>query len=204
MQCRCTRNTSCSKPAGHPGFCSGPRAAAAETAWHSRQGSPRAGPRPRSDDSPQRASRLSHRRLDTPSSKANAESPKEVPSKNPPSCKEPAAPNLDHKAEAQSRHSHHPQAHPKEEDREGGSAQPMADQLEPPNAPPLQAGPAQEGRPFVSRAWPVPITLSRRLPSAMRPASMHKCLHWPRSFCRPLSLLHPLQACPCCIRCRRL
>ena len=157
MQCRCTRNTSCSKPAGHPGFCSGPRAAAAVTAWHSRQGSPsRAGGRTRSDGSPQRPSRSRQRLLHTPSGKPDAECPKAVPSENPVSCEELAAATPDMKAEAQTLHNHQPQVHTEKEEREEESAQLIANQDQPPNAPPRQAGVAEEGRPFVTLPGTLP------------------------------------------------
>ena len=204
MQCRCTRNTSCSKPAGHPGFCSGPRAAAAETPWHSRQGSPRAGARFKPDGSPQRPSRSSHRLLPTPSSQPDAECPKTMPSENPDTCEEPAAVTLDMKAEAHSLHDHRPRADIETEGREGGSAQPIAHQHEPSTVPPGQAGTAQAGRPFVSLARHMPIRTNKMLPSVRQTTSMHKASDRRLSAALPFSLQGPLQACPCCSCCRHL
>ena len=150
--CRCTRNTSCSKPAGHPGFCSGPRAAAAEPAWHSRQGSPKAGAKIKSEGSPQRRSRSSQRLLHIPSGKPDAECPKKAPSGNPVSCEDPAAATSDMKAEAQILHHHRSQADTEKKDGEEGSAQLTADQHEASTVPLGQAATTQEGTPFGSLA----------------------------------------------------
>ena len=112
-----------------------------------------------------------------PPSKPDAECPKEAPSENPVSYEDPPAavtPGL--KAEAHDLHHHRPIADTEKEDGEEGSAQPIANQDEPPNALPRQAGVAEEGRPFVALPGTLTIRLSRMVPSVRQPESVRKAL----------------------------